>query len=114
MGISMTIAQVPQGKSQSRQTDVMSGTRDVNQRTVPISDLFIPSFVRQHSRFQDIDMLLIASGLDPFQLVDLDSQTRRHWDDFIRLSTTFPDWAAMLCQARGEWVMRRIGIVIDA
>ena len=87
---------------------------DLTQHMVPIGDLLTSSFVSRHSQFQDVDSLLLASGLNPFKLTDLDSQTRQHWDDFTRLSTTFPDWAALLRDARGEWIMRRFGIRVDA
>ncbi len=87
---------------------------DSSQHMVPIGDLLTPGFVSRHSQFHDVDSMLLASGLNPYMLTDLDCQTRQHWDDFTRLSTTFPDWATLLRDARGEWIMRRFGIRIDA
>ena len=99
---------------QPRPHSARPASPDLTQHLVPIGDLLTPSFVSRHSQFQDVDSLLSASGLNPFMLTDLDSHTRQHWDDFTRLSTTFPDWAALLRDARGEWIMRRFGIRIDA
>ncbi len=81
---------------------------------VPIGDLLTTGFIRRHSRFQSIESLLAASGLNPCRLSDLDPHTRQRWDDFTRLSTTFPNWAAMLREAGAEWVIRRMGIIVDA
>jgi hypothetical protein len=52
--------------------------------------------------------------MDPAWLADPDPSTQRRCDDFTRLSTAFPSWAALLREARGEWIMRRLGLVLDA
>ena len=87
--------------------------RKSGQHKVPIDELLTSSFVRRHSRFEDLDALLSASGLDPSLLIDLDADAKARWDDFTRLATTFPDWGSLLRSAGAEWVLRRIGIVID-
>jgi len=58
--------------------------------------------------------LLAVSQMDPAWLADPDPSTQRRCDDFTRLSTAFPSWAALLREARGEWIMRRLGLVLDA
>lgn len=83
------------------------------QRQVPIGDLLTPGFLRRNSNFRDVQEWVLASGLDPCRLSNLDAQTQQRWDDYARLSTRFPDWATLLREARGEWVMRRIGIFVD-
>ena len=80
---------------------------------VPIGDLLTPGFLGRHSHFRDVQTWVLASGLDPCRLSNLDAQTQQRWDDYARLSTRFPDWATLLREARGEWVMRRIGIFVD-
>jgi hypothetical protein len=79
----------------------------------PIDDLLTSGFVRRHSRFDSLDALLAASGLDPRALAELGGDTRWRWDQFVRRTTTFPDWATMLREASAEWAVRRIGIYID-
>lgn len=84
------------------------------QKLVSIDKLLPPGFMKRHSRFLDVNHMLAASGLSSDLLVETDSTSRQPWDNFIRLSTDFSDWAAMLREARGEWIMRRIGVFIDA
>jgi hypothetical protein len=85
----------------------------VNEHRAPIYDLLTSGFVRRHSRFDNLDALLAASGLDPRSLADLSAERRWHWDQFVRHATTFPDWAALLREAGAEWTVRRIGIFTD-
>ena len=82
--------------------------------TVPIEELLTRSFVTRHSRFESVEALLAASGLDPAALVDLDARSRTLWDRFARLATRFPDWDALLREAGAEWLIRRLGIAIEA
>lgn len=110
----MQTLKAPQDTFQSRALEAGPCSPDQNQHMVPIDDLLTAEFVCRHSQFRDVDSWLSASGLNPSLLTDLDPLTRRHWDDFARLSTTFPDWATLLRSARGEWIMRRIGIFVDA
>jgi hypothetical protein len=106
--------QAVQARPQPASAGARTATGDLVQKLVPISDLLTPGFVKRHSRFQNVEQFLSASGLSPCTLADLDPNGRQRWDDFTRLSTKFPAWDAMLREARGEWVMRRMGIIIDA
>lgn len=84
------------------------------QKLVSIDKLLPPGFMKRHSRFRDVHHMLVASGVNSDQILEADPDGRHSWNTFIRVSTDFPDWAAMLREARGEWLMRRIGIFIDA
>ena len=110
----MQIVQALQDNTPLRPTGTRADVQGLKQHLVPIGDLLTSGFVSRHSRFQTVDSMLSASGLNPCLLTDLDPQMRRRWDDFTRLTTPFPDWAAMLRAASAEWVIRRIGIVFDA
>jgi hypothetical protein len=88
--------------------------RDPTQHHVSIVDLLTAAFIARHTQFTSIGTFLDASGLEPQSLMDLDAKTRRRWDAFIRATSTFSDWEAMLSTARGEWIFRRIGIFVDA
>lgn len=110
----MKTLQAVRGRLQQAMACACNGTRDFTQEVVPIGELLTPGFVSRHSRFQDVNQMLSASGLSPCLLSGLDAPNRQHWDDFTRMSTTFHGWEEMLREARGEWVLRRIGIAIDA
>jgi hypothetical protein len=110
----MNTLQAVRGRLQLGMACACTGTRDFTQRVVPIGELLTPGFVSRHSRFQNVNQLLYAMGPGPCLLSDLDASNRQRLDDFTRLSTTFPAWEAMLRQARGEWVLRRIGIAVDS
>ena len=88
--------------------------RTAPQQLIPITELLTASFVIRHTRYPNLGEWLFASGLDPYALLDPEPHTQRRWDEFTRLSTTFPDWSTMLREAGAEWVIRRIGIIIDA
>ena len=88
--------------------------RDPTQHCVSIVDLLTARFIARHTQFTSIETFLDASGLEPQSLVDLDAETRCRWDAFIRTTSTFSDWDAMLSTARGEWIFRRMGIFVDS
>jgi hypothetical protein len=110
----MEIILMQQYLLQPRQASSSPGALVPTQKLVSINDLLPPSFVRRHSNFHDVNHLIATSCLDPEALANLNPSTQRRWDDFTRLNTTFPNWAAMLREARGEWIMRRLGLIIDA
>jgi hypothetical protein len=83
------------------------------QHQVSIHDLLTANFIARHTRFSSIDAFLHASGLEPQGLVDLDAHAQSRWDGFVRAVSTFPNWNAMLGTARGEWLLRRLGIAVD-
>jgi len=70
--------------------------------------------MRRRTQFRDVHHMLTSSGMTSEALKETESGASKPWDNFIRLRTTFPNWTAMLSEARGEWIMRRIGIYIDA
>lgn len=80
---------------------------------VPILELLTPGFLSRHTQFPSFDDLVGASGLGVGVLVDADAERQQEWDHFIRQTSRFPDWATMVREARGEWVIRRMGIAID-
>ena len=98
----------------AKRRDFSPGTLNSSQALVPIDDLIPPGFIRRHTRFRDVNHMLMASGLDTDLLTEADTTSRQDWDTFARRNTTFPDWATLLQEARGEWIMRRLGIFVDA
>ena len=98
----------------AKRGDLNLGTLNSSQALVPIDELIPPGFIRRHTRFRDVNHMLTASGLDIDLLSEADPTSRQDWDTFARLNTTFPNWATLLQEARGEWIMRRLGIFVDA
>jgi hypothetical protein len=88
--------------------------RGSEQYKVPIGELLASGFVSRHSRFKSLSAMLSASSLEPRKLIDMDAATRERWDAFTRLTTAFPDWDSMLREAGAEWLIRRLGIIVDA
>jgi hypothetical protein len=93
-----------------------NGTASVptTQHQVPIDELLTAAFIARHTRFASANAFLSASGLEPGTLRNLEVQSRCDLDHFVRATSDFLNWDCMLRTARGEWIVRRIGIVIDA
>ena len=58
--------------------------------------------------------LLRASAFVPEQVVFLEKTSDDDWEKFIRRVSSFATWSAMLRDARGEWIMRRLGVCTAA
>ncbi|MFN7152584.1 MAG: hypothetical protein ACK4OE_02750 [Acidovorax sp.] len=81
---------------------------------IPVDELLTPGFVARHTMFPDFGALLRASAFVPEQVVFLERTSDDDWEKFIRRVSSFSTWNAMLKDARGEWIMRRMGVCIDA
>ncbi len=81
---------------------------------VPVDELLTPSFLSRHTRFADFASFAVASGLTPIAMNDLETGRGSAWDTFVSIASDFPDWGSMLRAARSDWVMKRLGIVVDA
>ncbi len=64
--------------------------------------------------FPDFGALLRASAFVPGQVVFLEKTSDDDWEKFIRRVSSFSSWNAMLKDARGEWIMHRLGVCTDA
>lgn len=80
---------------------------------VPAVELLSSRFLSRHTRFSSLESLLSAGRLTHSQFSDLGEQPNRSWDAFIQRSSRFADWNAMLRDARGEWLMLRMGLIVD-
>lgn len=88
-------------------------TASCRPHTAPLVELLTPSFLRRHSRFTDLDGMLAAGHAVSDGLTAADPVRVQAWSDFIRGSSSYADWNAMLREAGAEWLIRRIGIVIE-
>ncbi|WP_397535718.1 hypothetical protein [Roseateles sp.] len=81
---------------------------------VPLRELLTERFLARCSRFSNLESFLAAGGIQQADLLELDSNTARRWDLFVRGSSGYPDWSTMLKEAGSEWVIGRLGVIIDA
>ncbi|WP_306554781.1 hypothetical protein [Acidovorax sp.] len=81
---------------------------------IPVDELLTPGFVARHTMFPDFGALLRASAFVPEQVVFLEKTSDDDWEKFIRRVSSFSTWNAMLKDARGEWIMRRLGVCTAA
>ena len=81
---------------------------------IPVEELLTSRFLSRHTSSSSFDTLLGASGLSPERFSTLQVRADSTWEAFIRRVSSFSDWNAMLRDARGEWIMQRPGIAVDA
>ena len=75
--------------------------------TVEVHDLFIPEFMKAHSKFADFDSFFEASGASPEErLEDIPDEKL---DPFVQQVTDFESFQDMLDTASEDWVHRQIG-----
>ena len=91
-------------KDMQRSASALHGTR-----TVPISELLTPGFVRKHSRFSSADELFTASGFKVESQEDFEKIPDLEWDAFISNSTTFRSWKEMLNAAGADYAKKQLG-----
>ncbi len=82
--------------------------------TVPLPDLLTDSFLKRHTAFTNLEAFFAAGRLNPADLTRLTPRATRRWDQFVRGSSTYPGWQAMLREAGAEWMVRRMGVFIEA
>ena len=72
----------------------------LNSVLVSVDDLFLTRFITRNTRFPNFGALLRASGFRPATFSSIGEWPCAHWDDFIRQTSCFADWNAMLRDAR--------------
>lgn len=83
------------------------------QHCIPVDQLLTVRFLSRNTAFKSFESLLNASGFSFERFLQLDEQPSHCWDHFIRRTSCFADWKALLRDAQGEWIMLRLGIVVD-
>lgn len=76
---------------------------------VSFSELFSPSFMREHTRFASIDALFAASGFKAETNEDLDAIPGKELDAFIAKNTSFSSFQEMLDEAGQQYIMDQLG-----
>lgn len=86
---------------------VAENARSLNGRqTIPAGELFNPSFMRGHTRYQSLDEFQRHS---PCSLsTSADWVPPAEFEQLVREQTNFSSWQAMLKQAVDQWAKARL------
>ena len=92
--------------------DDLPDPRDVVGRDeeVPLEELFSESFVRDHTEFQSLDELVVASPADADSAAELGKVPDGTWDEFVAETTDFDDEAELVFAAMDRWVADQLGL----
>jgi len=80
------------------------------ENTVPFSELFNSSFMRQHTSFESFDALLEDGGFEVEDQDDFEAIPEENLDPHIQETTDFEDWEEMLNTAVETWVAGKMGL----
>jgi hypothetical protein len=92
--------------------DDLPDPRDVVGRDeeVPLEELFSESFVRDHTEFQSLDELVVASPADADSAAELGKVPGGAWDEFVAETTDFDDEGELVFTAMDRWVADQLGL----
>ena len=97
-------------KLQDQLKDIQRRARALHgKRSVPISEMLTPTFLRKHSPFTSADEMFVASGFKIKSQEDFEKVPDLEWDAFISKSTTFRTWKAMLNSAAADYAKKELG-----
>jgi len=77
---------------------------------VPIRDLFDDQFMREHTRFETFDAMVVASPSDASSADELGLVPDGTWDGFVAETTDFDDEEEMVFAVRDHWVAKRLDL----
>jgi hypothetical protein len=75
---------------------------------IPAPELFHSDFMRRCSSFASFDEMVDKSHFTVESAEDFEAIPESDWDSYVRATTTFPSWEAMLQQATVEWIQKRL------
>lgn len=81
----------------------------VDNRSVPLEEVFTEGFMTAHTRFGSIDDFLEAGGFVIETDADFEAIPREALDPYVHEATSFDSFQQMLDKAVGEYIMRRLG-----
>ena len=86
-----------------RKLEEVSGPHDV-----PVSELFVPAFMAEHTHFASIDEMFAASGFKTDTTEDFAAIPDDDWDEFVRRTTKFDSWEEMKKTAASAWLKQQL------
>lgn len=87
------------------------GAKELSEtKSIPLDDLFTPSFMRKYSSFSSFDEFLSAGNFnadtqEAFEAIQ-DELLNKH----ISLTTSFKSWDDMLEEATDQYICKKLGI----
>ncbi len=78
--------------------------------SILISDLLTTQFLSKCSQFRTAEELFEASGFKVETMEDFKAIPDEAWDNFIRSSTKYFNWAEMMKAAGAEWTKTQLGL----
>lgn len=79
------------------------------EHSIPLTELYPPAFMAEHTDFATIEEMFEASGFTMETPEDFAAIPDAEWDAFIATRTRFDDWGTMQTKAAAEWFSRGIG-----
>ena len=80
------------------------------EHSIPLTELYPPAFMAEHTDFATIEEMFEASGFTMETPEDFAAIPDAEWDAFIATRTRFDDWGTMQMKAAAEWFSRGIGL----
>ncbi|WP_247004682.1 hypothetical protein [Halosolutus gelatinilyticus] len=92
------------------QRDDLPDASDVydEDETIPITEVFDERFVRERTRYDSFDELVLASPSDADSAADLETVPHGEWHEFIAETTDFEDEEEFVLAGRDHWVAKRL------
>lgn len=78
--------------------------------SIPVTELFNPTFVQEHTEFESFDEMVAASPSDASSASELETVPHREWDEFVAETTDFENEKALVMAARDHWVAEQLGL----
>lgn len=75
---------------------------------VKLSELFNPTFMRNHTRLSDVREFFDNSGFNVATKADMRAIPDHIWNTYIVRVSHFSTWREMLCTATVEYIKRRL------
>lgn len=76
--------------------------------SVPAEELFPPSFMQEHTTFENVEAFLVNGNFDPDRDGDWDALADDGLDRHVQETTAFDSWAAMKDVAKEEWMLSKL------
>lgn len=80
------------------------------EHSIPLDELFTPSFMRKHTSFSSFDELLEAGGFQVESQEDFEEIPDEVFDKHIAKTTRFKSWEDMLQEATSNYVSKTLGL----
>lgn len=80
------------------------------EHSIPLTELYPPGFMAEHTDFATIEEMFDASGFAMETPEDFAAIPDAEWDTFIASRTRFADWETMQTKAAADWFSRGIGL----